>query len=49
MVVGDNLVVIDAIYLVPGIFGLAGKGIAKSATFAGMSINSHAPVAVYIT
>ena len=46
MVVGVNLVVTDAIYLALGIFFLAGQGIAESATFAGMSINSHAPVAV---
>ena len=46
MVVGANLVVIDAIYLELGIFFLAGKGIAESATVAGILLNSHAPVAV---
>ena len=46
VVVGVNLVVIDAIYLVLRMSFLAGEGIAESATFAGMAINSHAPVAV---
>ena len=48
-VVGVNLAVIDAIYLALGMLFLAGQGIAESATFAGMAINSHALVAVYIT
>ena len=46
MVVGANLVVIDAIYLELGIFFLAGKWIAESATVAGILLILHAPVAV---
>ena len=49
MVVGANLVVIDAIYLDLGMFFLAGKGIAESATLAGVLLNSYAPVAVQNT
>ena len=43
---GANLAVIDAIYLDLGILIPAGKGIAASATVAGILVNSDAPVAV---